>query len=274
MARKNDLAKLAALAGLGYVLTNQYRNKVDLTETKDSNPDRKARPDSTEDRLESPEDTIKRSIQKAPLDGTEMYPSGVMGGARMADAIPARSLRQNTPITTDNTTANAYPRMPGGALSSDQGPSAPDYGNEGLRSKSPELMAMNEANGADSRSANRGDQLADVSRAVNREAKTSKTAQGEFSDITRDYKNYDGTPAVKNQEMYDTLNKKSGANTSSARKTDALAVASRAARAADAKRRAARQSSYKSGGMVAKASSASSRADGIASKGKTRGKIC
>jgi hypothetical protein len=146
-----------------------------------------------------------------------------------------------------------------------------NYGNEGRRSQSPALKAMNEANGADSRSANRGDQLADVSRAVNREAKTSKAAQGDFSDITRDYKNYDGTPAVKQQEMYDTLNKKSGANTSSARKTDALMVASRAARAADAKRRAAKASGYKSGGTV---SSVSKRADGIATKGKTRGKIC
>jgi len=252
MARKNDLAKLAALAGLGYVLTNQYRNKVDLTETKDSNPDRKARPDSTEDRLESPEDTIKRSIQKAPLDGTEMYPSGVMGGARMADAIPARSLRQNTPITTDNTTANAYPRMPGGALSNDQGPSAPDYGNEGLRSKSPELMAMNEANGADTRSANRGDQLAGVSRAVKRESNKKQFAQD-----------------VPFQE--------------SSQKTDAMAVASRAARAADAKKRAANKNAYKSGGavkkmasggMTSKVSPASKRADGIATKGKTRGKIC
>jgi hypothetical protein len=49
MAKRNNLAALAALAGLGYVLTNQSRNKVDLTE-KDSNPDRKARPDSTETR--------------------------------------------------------------------------------------------------------------------------------------------------------------------------------------------------------------------------------
>ena len=70
------------------------------------------------------------------------------------------------------------------------------------------------------------------------------------------------------------MDKKSGAGTSGAQKTDALAVASRAARVADAKRRAAKERGYKSGGMVAKASSASSRADGIASKGKTRGKIC
>ena len=89
-------------------------------------------------------------------------------------------------------------------------------------------------------SANRTDQLANLSRAVKREAKTKQFADD-----------------VPYQE--------------SAQKTDALAVASRAARAADARRRAAKQSSYKSGGMT---SSASSRADGIASRGKTRGKIC
>jgi len=117
----------------------------------------------------------------------------------------------------------------------------------------------------------RTDQLANLSRAVKREDATKKAAQGEFSGVTRTYTKPDGTPAVKAQEMYDTLNKKSGANNSSARKTDALKVASRAAAKADSLRRAAKQSSYKSGGMT---SSASSRADGIATKGKTRGKIC
>jgi hypothetical protein len=89
----------------------------------------------------------------------------------------------------------------------------------------------------------RTDQLANLSRAVKREAKTKQFAAD-----------------VPYQE--------------SAQKTDALAVASRAAAAADRRRKMAKQSAYKSGGMVSKVSSASSRADGIATKGKTRGKIC
>jgi hypothetical protein len=121
--------------------------------------------------------------------------------------------------------------------------------------------------------ADRTDQLAGLSRAVKRESKTSKAAQGEFRDTTRNFSYNDGTPAVKAKEMYDTMSEKSGAGTSSARKTDALAVASRAARAADAKRRAAKQSAYKKGGMTSTASSASKRADGIASKGKTKCKM-
>lgn len=86
--------------------------------------------------------------------------------------------------------------------------------------------------------ANRSDQLTNISRATKREAKTKQFADD-----------------VPYQE--------------SAQKTDALSVASRAARASDARRRMAQQSSYKSGGMTA-----SKRADGIATKGKTRGKVC
>ena len=135
------------------------------------------------------------------------------------------------------------------------------------------LNTLNQRAGANTPSALRSDQLADVSRAVKREEKTKKAAQGDFSGVTRTYKNRDGTPAAQVQKNYDTLNKKSGANTSSAQKTDALMVASRAAKAADAKRRAAKQSSFKSGGMVSKVSSASRRADGIASRGKTKCKM-
>ena len=126
----------------------------------------------------------------------------------------------------------------------------PDYSNEG-RNKPPKVsapVARTDPIAAEdviptkpmASAANRSDQLANVSRAVKREAKTKQFADD-----------------VPYQE--------------SAQKTDALAVASRAARAADARRRMAQQSSYKSGGMT---SSASSRADGIATKGKTRGKIC
>jgi hypothetical protein len=98
------------------------------------------------------------------------------------------------------------------------------------------LDTLNQRAGANTPSALRSDQLADVSRAVKREEKTKKAAQADFSDVTRTYKNRDGTPAAQVQKNYDTLNKKSGANTSSAQKTDALMVASRAAKAADAKR--------------------------------------
>jgi hypothetical protein len=89
-------------------------------------------------------------------------------------------------------------------------------------------------------------QLGNLSRSVNREAKTKQFA-GEVP-----------------EEL-------------SAQKTDALAVASRAARAADARRRAATAGGMKKGGAVKKMASggmtASKRADGIASRGKTKCKM-
>ena len=74
MARKNDLAKLAALAGLGAYITNQYRNKVDLTE-KDSNPDRKARPDSTENRLKPQAQSIAEADKSGKASTTTAGPA-------------------------------------------------------------------------------------------------------------------------------------------------------------------------------------------------------
>lgn len=236
MAKAGQLAGLAALGALAYMNRDKLGmgDKVDLTQPSgDSNPTRGAGYQSTETRLESPEDTIKRSMKKAPLDETQMYPSGVMGGARMADDV------KPTPVAPRNTIAasNLPPARPTPVVGGDE-----NYGNEGRGSKSPALMAMNEANGADTRSANRGDQLASVSRAVKRESNKKQFAE----DVPYQL---------------------------SAQKTDAMAVASRAARAADAKRRAAKQSAYKAGGVVSKVSSASKRADGIATKGKTRGKM-
>lgn len=104
------------------------------------------------------------------------------------------------------------------------------------------LDTLNQRAGANTPSALRSDQLANVSRATKREQKTKQFAQD-----------------VPYQE--------------NAAKTDAMMVASRAARKADALKKTAKKSSFKSGGMVSKVSSASSRADGIASRGKTRCKM-
>jgi hypothetical protein len=118
-------------------------------------------------------------------------------------------------------------------------------------------------------SANRTDQLTNLSRAVKREDKTKKAAQADFSDSMQRTFTIGGKPDVETQKLYDAVDKKSGAtHNASALKTDAMKVASRAAAAADRQRKMAKQSSYKSGGMTA-----SSRADGIASRGKTKCKM-
>jgi len=251
------LAGLAALAGAAYMMSKDKEKG-----TTDSNPTRPARPESTETRLKSPAESIAAADKSDK--STSISTKGESG-----------TTTPGTDKSEPNLDVKPTPVKPRNVVTGNDLPPATPLKTITRNYKDPEKQkvydTLNEKSGANTSSALRSDQLADVSRAVNREAKTSKAAQGEFSDVTRTYTKQDGTPAVKNQEMYDTLNKKSGANTSSARKTDALAVASRAARVADAKRRAAKQSSYKSGGMT---SSASSRADGIATKGKTRGKLC
>lgn len=266
MARAQDLAGLAALAGLGYMLSKKGDTATSTDTGGDSNPTRGAGYNSTETRpeAEAPRRQITDYMAKAPQDPRE---AGSETQSASSDVFANTAPVKPRNVVTGSNLPPVKSAVP--AVGGDE-----NYGNEGRGSKSPALMAMNEANGADTRSANRGDQLQDLSRAVNREAKTSKAAQGNSEGNvtyhTREFQNYDGTPNKPRQEMYD----KAGANTQSAAKTDALAVASRAARAADAKRRAAKASGYKSGGSVSKVSSASKRADGIASKGKTRGRIC
>jgi len=259
-----NLAGLAALAGAGYMYANRDKDKG----TTDSNPTRSAGYNSTETR-NAPEAKLK-----APAES--------IADADKSDKSTSISTKGESGTTTPGTDKSEpnldvkpTPVKPPKVVSGSDLPPATPLKTITRTYKDPEKQkvydTLNEKSGANTSSAQRSDQLQDLSRAVKREDATKKAAQGDFSDVTRTYTNQDDTPAVKHQEMYDTLNKKSGANTSSARKTDALAVASRAARVADAKRRAAKKSTYKSGGTV---SSVSKRADGIATKGKTRGKIC
>jgi len=91
MARKNDLAKLAALAGLGMVLTNQYRNKVDLTEkdskpTEDLNPTRGAGYNSTETRLKAQAQSIAEADKSSKA--TTVVNNGSSGTTTAGPAAP------------------------------------------------------------------------------------------------------------------------------------------------------------------------------------------
>jgi hypothetical protein len=88
---------------------------------------------------------------------------------------------------------------------------------------------------------------------------TRKDPREAETDMTR------GRPAMVNKNPNGTIEAPAASN-----RTDAMRNTSRAAAAADRLRKTGKQS-FKSGGMT---SSASSRADGIASRGKTRGKIC
>ena len=230
------LAGLAALAGAAYMLN---KDKGEAPKGKaDTGPGYK----SSETR-EEPRRKIEDYQKKAPVDGTEMYPSGVMGGATQAASKPAPAAKPvlKPAVTADNATEDSQ-----SSLTAPVTPAA------------------------------RSDQLANLSRAVKREDKTSKAAQGDFSNMTRSTRG--DTPAsIELKQLYDTLDKKAGAPTSSALKTDAMKVASRAAAAADRQRKIAREGAMKKGGAVKKMASggttASKRADGIASRGKTKCKM-
>jgi len=222
---------IAALAGLAG-LAYAYNKSKGAT---DSNPARAARPESTETREDKiadegyKNDVLKTITQKREGSNDQAGNQGV---------LPPKSL-----------TPEVKPKkpVPKPAVAADE--------PAGLTTPVS--------------SANRTDQLANLSRAVNREDKTSKAAQGDFRGGTTVFP-VRGQPDLERQKLYDAVDEKSGSSDKSAYKTDALATASRAAAAADRQRKMAKASSYKSGGM---ASSASKRADGIASRGKTKCKM-
>jgi hypothetical protein len=86
MARKNNLAALAALAGLGYALTSQSRNKVDLSEREDSNPSRGAGYNSTENRLKSQAQSIAEADKSS--NATSMVNNEPSGTTTDGPAAP------------------------------------------------------------------------------------------------------------------------------------------------------------------------------------------
>jgi len=102
MARKNDLAKLAALAGLGMVITEKYRNKVDLTEkkdskpTEDSNPTRGAGYNSTENRLKPPVQSITEA-DKSSKDNS-IVDKGSSGTTTAGPAIQSSNVNNQAPL--------------------------------------------------------------------------------------------------------------------------------------------------------------------------------
>jgi hypothetical protein len=216
MARGKDLAALAGLAGLAYAMSNKSKPEQENKGRQSEDAGYK----STETR-EEPRRQITDYMKKAPLDGTEMYPSGVMGGASQPKPVSKLATK---PAATSESIAT-----------------------EDSQSGAPLTPPT---------SAQRTDQLANLSRAVNREAKTKYAATQEPA-----------SPAARDK-YYAT-----------GQDSDAMKVASRAAAAADRQRRIASGSAYKKGGAVKKmasggmASSASKRADGIASKGKTKCKM-
>lgn len=273
MAKAGQLAGLAALGALAYM----NRDKLGMGDkgTTDSNPTRGAGYNSTENRLESPGDTIKRSMQTAPLDDSRT--DAVSSGDEMSKFA-----------------ANYRPPAPKPALKPAQVKDVDPYANyEGgdlltgakLRTQPASNVADAVRNEDTARSVAKAAQV-DANRAAN--AGNNKAATKKYSEATDQYKNLSNAANVTNARKKEAkLSRRSPGDEMSdyAAKQTAL----RDARANEMQRETrgqVRNTAYakpnlmKKGGAVKKmasggmASSASSRADGIASKGKTRGKIC
>jgi hypothetical protein len=100
MAKAKDLAALAGLAGLAYAMRKKDKDES-TTDTGDETDRLKARKPAEE----GPRRQITDYMAKAPLDGTEMYPSGVMGGAAQPTAtvktMPKPASTTQTPTVSD-----------------------------------------------------------------------------------------------------------------------------------------------------------------------------
>ena len=107
MAKAGQLAGLAALGALAYMNRDKLgmgdKGGLDREEQtgKLARNYREARPDSTETR-EAPRRQITDYQAKAPLDGTEMYPSGVLGGARLPDDTGPSPVAPRNAVTGSN----------------------------------------------------------------------------------------------------------------------------------------------------------------------------
>jgi hypothetical protein len=261
MARNNDLASLAALGALGYMLTRNG-NKVDLnqpTSSGDSNPTRGAGYNSTETRnapslnLKTPSESIADADVSSKADsivsrgpsgtttpgpaaqsstGTTTQGPDYLGGitpAVKSKAVKSKDVKGSNLAPAQKKTTDMYPSgVMGGAKSST--PSA---------AKKPQLATSSsgEAINAIANPQTQEDRM----RRYQRDAQSAE----KINQMNRKTNLFNANPAMEDQirqNMNSAGMKKGGAVKKMA-----------------------------SGGMT---SSASRRADGIASKGKTRGKIC
>jgi hypothetical protein len=240
MAKKNlgKLAGLAALAGAAYMMSKGK----DKDKGSDSNPTRAARPESTETRLESPEDTIKRSMVKN--DSKPITEADVV----MPEKAVSVKSRVPAAAVADNTTGI---RMPSGSPDAEAGMtrgtrSVPNdnYSNEGRSSARAPSTVSSSAEGMKNYKPRRNSTPANT---------VSSSAEG-----MKNYKPRVTPPAAPfrgGQPGYDEAGNFLGGR----RGYD---------EAGNPMKKGGKVKKMASGGMTA-----SSRADGIATRGKTKCKM-
>ena len=292
MAKAKNLAALAGLAGLAYAMSNKGKDKE--KGTTDSNPTRPARPEPTETRLKSSAESIAaadksdkstsistkgaagtttpgpdKSVPNLDVKPTPVKPRNVVSGS---DLPPA----PKTPAA-DNTTAAAIPSgIMGGAR---QRTNTVSSSAEGMKNYKPRrtpatLMASGGRTVSKKELEESGLSLRDF---LNKEkGLTRKAPEG----TTREYKPRDAS----DQASKKSTSAESGASRGSRNFAGSGRGESGGANSDSLSRFNAGKEGYdeagnpmKRGGAVKMASggmTASRRADGIAQRGKTRGKMC
>jgi len=236
MAKAKDLAALAGLAGLAYAMRNKDKPEQENKGRQSDGAGYK----STETR-EEPRRKIEDYQKKAPLDGTEMYPSGVMGGASQPASKPiSKSKPELQSFTTRKDPREAEAGMSRGTRSVPND----NYSNEGRSSAKPPSTVSSSAEGMKNYKPRRNSTPANTA---------SSSAEG-----MKDYKPRVTPPAAPfkgGQSGYDEAGNFLGGR----RGYD---------EAGNPMKKGGAVKKMASGGMTA-----SSRADGIASRGKTKCKM-
>ena len=237
MAKAGQLAGLAALGALAYMNRDKLgmgdKGGLDREEQtgKLARNYREARPDSTETR-EAPRRQITDYQAKAPLDGTEMYPSGVLGGARLPDDTGPSPVAPRNAVTGSN--------LPPAKLKSVSTPS----------DKSIQLAPQNR------------DLETNMSRGTRTPAAPDATVNS-VSSTAEGMKNY------KPRRPVVASSTEEGMKNYKPRRTPAQQLS----KPPTLMKKGGAVKKMASGGMTSKTSPASKRADGIATKGKTRCKM-
>ena len=319
-----NIAGLAALAGAAYMYDKKKRESEGTGST---------RPADSVASDDAPRRKITDYMAKAPLDGTEMYPSNVMGGASQSTSRSSGSSAPAPAPAADTETVTPSSRVtPGGNAKRTEGNQPmPSLRAVEARVASNKTDAMRNASRANVAAANRMKAMA-----ANPEAQALEeshpeqfmTPGGGFktaANMARNLANRGGkevaeysVPLLRGAASEaETVAPRLGGPTkqlTGPSKTDLMAR-DRAARASSRQEEMLRENARRSGldpdninpavankvrenmggadfslgikkggavkakrmasgGMTSKGSSASRRGDGIASRGKTRGKIC
>lgn len=239
MARAQDLAGLAALAGLGYMLSKKGDTASTDTDTS-AGPGRQslgAGYNSTETRAADSDNATANA-----------YPSGVMGGARQSNAAPTNVAPVGKPKDNRTEVIKASPPKPVSEPSDKSIKLAPE--NRDLESD----LRSSRGSSASTTNVNYSNEApipgAKAIPVLPLGSSDKKTYERKKGATAKEIKAYNDQKAE--QERINKLRSSGGMR---------------------AKGGAIKAKKMASGGSVSKVSSASKRADGIASKGKTKCKM-